>query len=84
MNIELKPSQEKFIKEQLKSGKFDNTEQVIDVAFHLLETLNEDYWQWVEETRQKIDTATVELDNGQGLDGETVINNILEKFKAAK
>ena len=84
MNIELKPSQEKFIEEQLKSGKFDNTEQVIDVAFHLLETLNEDYWQWVEETRQKIDTATVELNNGQGLDGETVINNILEKFKAAK
>lgn len=81
MNFQLKSNQEQFIQEQLKSGRFENAQQVIDVAFHLLEILNEDYLQWVEETRQKIDVAIKELDNGEGLDGETVINDLLEKFQ---
>ena len=84
MNIQLKPNQEQFIQKQLKSGRFDNSEQVIDTAFYLLEILDQDYLQWVEETRQKIDVAIAELDNGEGLDGEEVINDILEKFKKAQ
>ncbi|CCI36660.1 ribbon-helix-helix domain-containing protein [Microcystis aeruginosa] len=84
MNIQLKPNQEQFIQKQLKSGRFNNSEQVIDTAFYLLEILDEDYLQWVEETRQKIDVAIAELDNGEGLDGEQVINDILEKFKKAQ
>ncbi|GCA77232.1 hypothetical protein MiTe_04085 [Microcystis aeruginosa NIES-2520] len=84
MNIQLKPNQEQFIQKQLKSGRFNNSEQVIDTAFYLLEILDQDYLQWVEETRQKIDVAIAELDNGEGLDGEEVINDILEKFKKAQ
>ena len=84
MNIQLKPNQEQFIQKQLKSGRFNSSEQVIDTAFYLLEILDEDYLQWVEETRQKIDVAIAELDNGEGLDGEKVINDILEKYKKAQ
>ena len=84
MNIQLKPNQEQFIQKQLKSGRFNNSEQVIDTAFYLLEILDQDYLQWVEETRQQIDVAIAELDNGEGLDGENVINDILEKFKKAQ
>jgi antitoxin ParD1/3/4 len=76
MNIQLKPNQEKFIEEQLKSGRFDNVEHLIDTALHLLSNINEDYLEWREETGYHIDIAVVELDNGEGLDGETVINNI--------
>ena len=81
--ITLKPEQEQFILKQIKSGKFTNADQVINQAFKLLETINDDYWQWVEETRKKIDIAITELDNNEGLDGETVINEILERFKQA-
>ncbi len=84
MNIQLKPNQEQFIQKQLKSGRFNSSEQVIDTAFYLLEILDQDYLQWVEETRKKIDVAIAELDNGEGLDGEKVINDILEKFKKAQ
>lgn len=84
MKIHLKPNQEKFIIEQLKSGRFSSAEQVIDSALQLLETLNEDYSEWLEETRQKIDIAITELENGERLDGEIVINDILERFKKAK
>ncbi len=80
MNIQLQPKQEEFIQKQLNTGKFDNPEQVIDAAFKVLENLQDDYWQWVDETRQKIDVAIQEIDNGEGLDGETVINDLLTKF----
>jgi antitoxin ParD1/3/4 len=80
MNIQLQLKQEEFVQKQLKTGKFDSPEQVIHAAFQVLENLQDDYWQWVDETRQKIDVAIQELDNGDGLDGETVINDLLAKF----
>ncbi|NCS24938.1 MAG: type II toxin-antitoxin system ParD family antitoxin [Microcystis aeruginosa BS13-02] len=84
MNIQLKPNQEKFIEEQLKSDRFNNVEQLIDTALHLLSHINEDYLQWREETGHQIDIAVAELDNGEGLEVETVINNILEKFQKGR
>jgi antitoxin ParD1/3/4 len=84
MNIQLQPKQEEFIQKQLNTGKFDSPEQVIDTAFKVLENLQDDYWQWVDETRQKIDVAIQELDNGEGLDCETVINDLLAKFALAQ
>jgi antitoxin ParD1/3/4 len=82
MNIQ--PKQAEFIQKQLNTGKFDSPEQVIDAAFKVLENLKDDYWQWVDETRQKIDVAIQELDNGGGLDGETAINDLLAKFAMAQ
>jgi antitoxin ParD1/3/4 len=84
MNIQLQPKQAEFIQKQLNTGKFDSPEQVIDAAFKVLENLKDDYWQWVDETRQKIDVAIQELDNGGGLDGETAINDLLAKFAMAQ
>jgi antitoxin ParD1/3/4 len=84
MNIQLQPKQAEFIQKQLNTGKFDSPEQVIDAAFKVLENLQDDYWQWVDETRQKIDVAIQELDNGEGLDGEKVINDLLAKFAIAQ
>jgi antitoxin ParD1/3/4 len=84
MNIELKPEHEQFIQAQIASGKFTNADEVIDVAFHLLEKLNSEYVQWVEETRQKIDVAIAEIERGEVLDGETVVMQILEKFQKAR
>ena len=38
----------------------------------------------IEETRQKVDFAIAELERGEGLDGETVVNEILERFQKAR
>jgi antitoxin ParD1/3/4 len=84
MNIQLKPEHEQFIQAQIDSGRFSNSEEVIDIAFQLLEKLNDDYQQWIEETRQKIDVAMAEIERGEGLDGETVVTNILERFQKAR
>lgn len=84
MNIELKPEHEQFIQAQIASGKFTNADEVIDVAFQLLEKINSEYAQWVEETRQKVDVAIAEIERGEVLDGETVVMQILEKFQKAR
>ena len=84
MHIQIKPEHEKFIQAQIATGKYNNPEEVADIAFKLLEKLNIEYAQWIEETRQKVDVAIAELERGEGLDGETVVTEILERFQKAR
>ncbi len=62
MNIQLKPEHERFIQAQIASGKFTNADEVIDIAFQLLEKLHSEYVSWIEETRQKVEIAIAEID----------------------
>ncbi len=84
MHIQIKKEHEKFIQAQIATGKYNNPEEVADIAFQLLEKLNVEYAQWIEETREKVDVAIAEIERGEGLDGETVVNQILERFQKAR
>ncbi len=42
------------------------------------------YQQWVEETRQKVEVAIEQLDRGEGIDGEVVIEGLREKLRQAR
>lgn len=84
MTIQLKPEQEKFIKSQVASGKYNSPEEVMDKMFLVFERLQSEYDEWVKETRKKVDIATAEIERGEGLDGETVIAELLERFKKAR
>ena len=84
MTIQLKPEQERFIKAQVASGKYNSPEEVIDKMFLLFERLQSEYDEWITETRKKIDVATAEIERGEGIDGETAVAELLEKFKKAR
>ena len=84
MAIVLKPEQERFIQSQIDAGQFSNPEQVIDTAFRLLEQQSAEYLQWVNGVREKVIIARDEVARGEVLDGETVVNDILERFRQAK
>jgi antitoxin ParD1/3/4 len=84
MQITLKPEHEQFIQAQIANGKFASADEAADIAFRLLEKLSRDSAQWIEETRAKVDEAIAELDRGEGLDGESVIDPILERFRQAR
>jgi antitoxin ParD1/3/4 len=84
MAIVLKPEQERFIQSQIDAGQFSNPEQVIDTAFRLLEQQSAEYLQWVNEVREKVTIARDEVARGEVLDGETVVNDILERFRQAR
>jgi antitoxin ParD1/3/4 len=83
MNIQLKPEQEKLIQAQIESGKYHSAEEIVDIAFRLFDKLQSEYAEWIEDTRQKVDVAVAELERGEGLEGETVVAEILDRFKKA-
>ncbi|AFY88181.1 MAG: hypothetical protein CLLPBCKN_001796 [Chroococcidiopsis cubana SAG 39.79] len=84
MNITLKPEQEKIVQTLLASGKFKNVDEVIQAALHLLEEDDREYQQWMIETRAKVEEGIASLERGEGIDGETFVNQLLTKFKQAR
>jgi antitoxin ParD1/3/4 len=80
MPITLQPEQEQFIQTQLATGRYTNATEVIAEALQLLEKRNH-YDRWVEELRNKIDIAAAELDRGEGIDGETAINQLRARLQ---
>ncbi|MGK7958007.1 MAG: hypothetical protein AB4063_22540 [Crocosphaera sp.] len=45
---------------------------------------NNEYEQWIEEIGQKIDIAAQQLDQREGIDGETAINQLRENLQHNK
>ncbi|MEH1784951.1 MAG: type II toxin-antitoxin system ParD family antitoxin [Nostoc sp.] len=78
------PEQEQIIRVLLATGQFKNVDEVIQTALHLLaeETLSQQVW--LEETRTKIDEGIASLERGEGIDGETFVNQLLTQLKQAK
>ena len=84
MTIKLKPEQEKFLQEQIATGKYSSTEELIDKMFSVFEQLSSEYDAWVVETRQKVELAAEEIERGEAVDGEITIAELLEKFQQAQ
>lgn len=84
MTISLSPEQENFIQNQLENGKYKTAAEVIADAFKALEERNKTYEQWVQETREKVAVGLAELDRGEGIDGELVVERLREKFRQAR
>ena len=84
MSITLKPEQEKIVQTQIQLGKFTTTDQAIDRALRLLEEWDDSEAQWIEETRQKLASASAQIDRGEVLDGPTVIAQLQAKLNQAR
>ena len=80
MNIILNSKLENLIQKQIISGRYTSIDNVLEEALTLLEKRNE-YEQWIEEIGKKIDAAAQKLDQGQGIDGETAINQLRQNLK---
>jgi antitoxin ParD1/3/4 len=83
MSIQLKPEQERFIKAQVASEKYNSPEEVMNRMFLLFERLQSEYEEWLTETRSKIEEGIESLDRDEGVDGETFVAELLEKFRQA-
>ncbi len=84
MNISLKPEQEQFVQEQLAQGQYQSADEVVAKALKLLQQKQQEYEAWKEDVRAKVDEAVASLERGEGLDGETIVNQILERFQKAR
>ena len=75
MNIQLKPEQEKFVRDKIASGAYSNADDVIAEAFRLLETRENK----LKELQDKIAIGTEQLANGRLSDGEEVFDRLRRK-----
>jgi antitoxin ParD1/3/4 len=84
MSITLNPEQETIVSNLIATGGFQTTDEVLQVALKLLEKERQSYQMWLTETRGKVQEGIASLDRGEGVDGETVVNDLLAKLRQAK
>ena len=84
MSISLTPDQEHFIQTKLQAGKYHSAEEIFEIALRLLDEYDRTDAAWVEDVRSKIDEAISVSDRTPAIDGETFVNQILERFQQAR
>jgi len=83
MSTSLTPDQEHFIQTKLQAGKYRSAEEILEIALRLLDEYDRADAEWVEEVRTKIDAAIEASTHTPPIDGETFVNQILERFQSA-
>jgi antitoxin ParD1/3/4 len=85
MSITLKPEQERLIQKQVELGRFNSAEEVLEKALQLLhEQYDDDYLNWIEDVRLKVDEAKAEAEQGDVLPLDAVVNRLQDKFREAR
>jgi antitoxin ParD1/3/4 len=84
MSITLNPEQESIVANLIATGSFQTADEVLQVALKLLEMERQSYQSWVTDTREQVREGIESLDRGEGVDGETVVNDILAKLRRVK
>ncbi len=81
MSFSLTPNQEHRIATKLQSGKYQSPEQVLEIALGLLDEYDRADDAWAEDVGTKIDAAIAASAHTPAIDGETFVNQILERFQ---
>jgi antitoxin ParD1/3/4 len=81
MNISLTPDQERFIQTKLQSGKYRSSEEILAIALRLLEEYDCADDSWTQDVRAKIDAAIATSAHTPPIDGETLVEKILDRFQ---
>jgi antitoxin ParD1/3/4 len=81
MNISFTPDQEHFIQTKLQAGKYRSAEEILEMALRLLDEYDRTDAEWVKEVRTKIDAAIEASTHTPPIDGETFVNQILDRFQ---
>jgi antitoxin ParD1/3/4 len=84
MSITLNSEQETIVANLIATGSFQTADEVLQVALKLLETERQSYQSWVVQTRAQVQEGIDSLDRGEGVDGETVVNDLLAKLRQTK
>ena len=80
MQIAIKSDQEKYILEKLQQGKYKSIDELLSIAFQLLEQHDEKENQ-LSELRRKIAEGTEQIRQGEVIEGELVFQQLPQKLK---
>jgi antitoxin ParD1/3/4 len=80
MSIKLNSEQEMIVANLIATGSFQTADEVLQVALKLLETERQSYQSWVVQTRAQVQEGIDSLERGEGVDGETAVNDLLARI----
>jgi antitoxin ParD1/3/4 len=83
MSITLNPEQETIVANLIATGSFQTADEVLQVALKLLQTERQSYQSWLTETCEQVKEGIESLDRGEGVDGTTIVNDLLAKLQQA-
>ncbi len=66
MNVSLKPEALKFVEEQVRAGRFESTDEVLEAA--VTRMMSENEFDLDDQTVAAINRAEEQLDRGEGMD----------------
>jgi antitoxin ParD1/3/4 len=84
MSISLTPEQENFVHSKIQAGKYQSTQEVLEIALRLLDEYDRAEAEWTEDVREKIEAALAASEHTPPLDGEIFVNQILDRFDQAR
>jgi antitoxin ParD1/3/4 len=84
MSITLTSEQETIVANLIATGSFQTADEVLQAALTRLEIERESYQSWIVQTREQVREGIESLDRGEGVDGETAVNDILAKLRGNK
>mgnify|MGYP002777491945 CR=1 FL=1 len=74
MQIALRPEQEKFVLDKLQQGKYHSVDELLTVAFQLLEEFDHQEQELLN-LREKITEGTRQIHQGNVVEGEAVFQH---------
>jgi antitoxin ParD1/3/4 len=80
MNVSLTPELERFIAEQVESGRYRSASEVVRDAVRLLQWQLEERAAKLEALRKAVEVGLAELDRGEGHSAEDVFKDLLDRL----
>jgi antitoxin ParD1/3/4 len=65
MNVQIKPELQRFIEDQVKSGRYGSTDDAMNAAVAVLQTESELSPEEIDDLRAKLDVGLAEADRGE-------------------
>ena len=84
MNISLTPHFERLVHSKISSGRFQSASEVVREGLRLLEERDEDRRKTLSEVREKLAIGYAQLQRGEGIDGESVFEEIRQLGKTGR
>lgn len=81
MSISLTIEQENFVQSKIQAGKYQSTQEVLEIALRLFDEYDRVETEWNNDVRTKIDEAIVASENTPPIDGVVFVNQILDRFE---
>jgi antitoxin ParD1/3/4 len=84
MNVSLTPELEKLVQTRVQSGRYTSASEVVREALRLLEQHDRVHAMQLKELRSRIDAGLTALDRGEGVDGESFMQDMIDGLPSRK